>query len=226
MAQTTIPEATAKPQGNPLIQTLKPLVLDVAVPLGTYYLLKDGLGLDLLTSLALSSVVPAVRTLAGIVRDRTFNGLAGLMLVVNVAGILLTFVAGDARLMMAKDSAISSVIGLSILVSAFRGRPLMSAGLKPFVTKGDPVRTAAWDRLSAGSQRFRRAERLYSMIWGGALLAECAARIIGAFTLPISTMVWLSTVMLIGAIVLAMIVSGGAAFDPMQKMIDAEARKA
>jgi hypothetical protein len=213
--------APAQSNGGELLRNLKPMVVDVALPVGSYYLLHKGLGLGLVTSLALSSVVPAVRTIVDAVRHRTFNGLAGLMLLVNVAGIALSFVTGDARLMLAKDSGVSSVIGLSILVMAFRGRFLMSAGLKPFMTKGDAAKIAAWDRLSAGSAAFRRFERLFSLIWGGALLAECVARLIGAFTLPIETMVWLSSVMLIGAIAVGIAV-GAIAVQPIEKMIEAE----
>jgi hypothetical protein len=100
-------------------------------------------------------------------------------------------------------------------------RPLMTAGLKPFLTRGTAGRTAAWDRLAAGSARFRRLEGLYSAIWGVALLADCVARLIGAFTLPVSTMVWLGTA-LTGAAIGIAITAGGVAAAPMQKLIEAE----
>jgi hypothetical protein len=124
--------------------------------------------------------------------------------------------------MIAKDSIISSVIAFAILGSVVLRRPLMSAGLKPLLTRGEPQRMAAWDRLCTVSPQFRRRELLFSTIWGLALLAECAARLVGAYTLPVTTMVWLGTVMGLGAIAVA-IVAGGAAAGPLQKMIDAEA---
>ena len=114
------------------------------------------------------------------------------------------------------------MIAFAILGSVVLRRPLMSAGLKPFMTWGEPRRTAAWHRLSAASPRFRRLELAFSAIWGLALLAECAARLVGAYTLPVTTMVWLGTVFTLGSIGLAMVV-GGAAAGPIQKMIDAEA---
>jgi hypothetical protein len=121
--------------------------------------------------------------------------------------------------MIAKDSVVSSVIAVAMLVSAAAGRPLMSAGVKPFLTKGLAGRTAAWDRLAAGSARFRRLEKTYTAIWGSALLADCVARVIGAAVLPVGTMVWLSTVMIAGAIGLAMAVSGAVAAAPMEAML-------
>jgi len=202
--------------------SLRPLLIDIGIPVGTYYLLRDAFGLSLWLSLALSSIGPAVRSVAGLVKERQLNLLAVLMLAVNLAGIGISFLTGDPRAMIAKDSIVSSVIAFAILGSVALRRPLMSAGLKPFMTRGQPPRTAAWDRLSVASPRFRRLELAFSTIWGLALLAECAARLVGAYTLPVTTMVWLGTVMTLGSIGVA-IVAGGAAAGPIQQMIDAEA---
>jgi len=201
---------------------LRPLLIDVGIPLGTYYLLHNAFGVSLWLSLALSSIGPALRATAGLVAKRELNWLAVLMLAVSVAGILASFLTGDPRTMIAKDSIVSSVIAFAILGSVALRRLLMSAGLKPFMTRGEPRRTAAWDRMSTASPRFRRLEMLFSTIWGLVLLAECAARLVGAYTLPVTTMVWLGTVMTLGSIAVA-IVAGGAAAGPIQKMIDAEA---
>src|SRR5215813_3850512 len=201
---------------------LRPLMIDVGIPFGSYFLLRDAFGMSLWLSLALSSIGPALRATAGLVARRELNGLAVLMLAVSLAGIAVSFLTGDPRTMIAKESIVSSVIAYAILGSVVLRRPLMSAGLKPFMTRGDPRRSAAWDRLSTASPRFRRLELLFSTIWGLALLAECTARLVGAYTLPVTTMAWLGTVMTLGSIAVA-IVAGGAAAGPIQKMIDAEA---
>ena len=104
-------------------------LIDVGVPLGSYYLLHDGFGLSLWLSLALSSVGPAARSMAGLAGERKLNVLALLMLAVNLAGIAVSFLTGDPRAMIAKDSVISSVIAFAILASVIARRPLMSAGL-------------------------------------------------------------------------------------------------
>ncbi|MEU1042734.1 VC0807 family protein [Streptomyces sp. NPDC005551] len=199
-----------------------PLIVDVAVPLVSFYLLKDGLGLSTVAALGLSSVLPAVRTLWSAVRDRSLNGLAALILVVNVAGLVLGSVAGDPRLMLAKDSAISSVVGIGVLVSVLLGKPMMTAAMAPFVIKGDTAKSAAWDRLISGSERFRRAERTFSAVWGVTLLGECVVRVVGAYTLPVDTMVWLGTVIMIASMTLGFLVSGALAVVPMQMMLKEE----
>jgi hypothetical protein len=205
-----------------LARGLRPLLLDVGVPLGSFYLLRDAFGLSVWLSLALSSVGPALRAVFGITAERKLNVLALLMLAVNVAGIAVSFLTGDPRAMIAKDSVISSVIAFAILASVAMRQPLMSAGLKPFVTRGTPERTAAWDRLSARSPRFRRFEMLFSAIWGLALLADCVARLAGAYALPVTTMVWLGTVLTLGSVGVGIIV-GGVASRPIEKMVESGA---
>ncbi|WP_266387307.1 VC0807 family protein [Streptomyces canus] len=205
---------------------LAPLIVDVAVPIGAYYLLKDGLGTSTLMALGLSSVVPAVRTGWSVAKERAVNGLAALILVVNVVGLLLSLVAGDPRLMLAKDSGVSSVIGIGILVSVALGKPMMTAGMKPWLVKGIAEREAAWARLQDGSADFRRAERRFSVVWGVVLLAECVLRIVGAYTLPVDTMVWLGSVAMIPTMAVAFLVSGAVGAGPMARMLCAETKAA
>ncbi|MER5944391.1 VC0807 family protein [Streptomyces sp. NPDC001928] len=207
-----------------VLRNFGPLIIDVAVPIGAYYLLKNGFGMSTLMALGLSSVVPAVRTGWGVLKSREVNGLAALILFVNVISLLLSFVAGDPRLMIAKDSAVSSTIGIGIIVSVVLGKPMMTAGMKPWVVKGDAGREAAWARLHAGSARFRRAERVFSLVWGVVLLAECVVRIVGAYSLPVDTMVWVGNVIMIVAMGVGFLVSGALGAGPMAAMVIAETK--
>src|SRR5215475_13138869 len=56
-----------------LAGTLRPLAIDIGIPVGTYYLLRDAFGASLWLSLALSSIGPAVRSVAGLVKERQLN---------------------------------------------------------------------------------------------------------------------------------------------------------
>ncbi|MFJ3639169.1 VC0807 family protein [Streptomyces sp. NPDC090108] len=226
-------QTQARTQGQELdggspspIAHLKPLLVDIALPLGAYYLLKDACGTTTFAALAWSSVIPAVRTVWSLVKERRTNGLAGLILVVNVVSLLLSAVAGDPRLMLAKDGAVSSTVGIGILVSVLLGRPMMTAGMKPFLVKGDAAKEAAWQRLvsgrAAGSADFLRKERTFSVVWGVALLTECVARVVGAYTIPVDTMVWLGGVMMAAVMVVTFMVSGAFAAGPMERMLAQE----
>ena len=204
------------------IAALRPLILDLGIPLGSFYVMR-AFGVALIPALALSSILPAARTVFGLVKAHSINGLAALMVVVNLVGIAVTVWTGNPRLMLAKEAAISSVIGIALLISAFAGRPLMNAGLKPMLTKADAAKDAAFDRLSTESPRFQRLERIFSASWGIVLLAECVTRIVCAFTLSVGTMVWLSTVMIMSAIVLGIIV-GAPSSHAMDSMVKLEAK--
>jgi len=201
-----------------LIQTLG---IEIAVPLGVYYGLHS-LGANDFTALALSGVFPLARTLFQFAKHRTLNGLALVVLVTNVVGMLLTFVAGDARMMIAKDSIGSGITGLVILISAFTAQPIMTKTLRPFLTHGKADHEAAWERLQT-DKRFGTVLRRGSFIWGVGFVLESAARVVGAFTLPISTMVWLSTVIFVVSFAVIMVVAGVSAKEAGE-MVGREAR--
>jgi intracellular septation protein A len=118
---STQPNGHTKPK-NPAATALRPLILDVAIPLGSYYLMRH-FGVAVVPALAVSSIVPAADGIIGLIRDRVVNGLALLMVAVNVVGIAVTLWSGNARLMLAKEAAVSSTIGIALLISAFAGRP-------------------------------------------------------------------------------------------------------
>ncbi|MEU1460136.1 VC0807 family protein [Streptomyces sp. NPDC005727] len=221
-------ENQSREQSPSRLRTFKPLLVDVALPIGAYYLLKEVFGMSTFGALAWSSVVPAVRTVWGVVKERTTNALALLTLVVNVVSLVAGFVSGDPRLMLAKDGAVSSTLAIGILVSVALGKPAMTAGMKPFLIKGDAGREAAWQRLAsgaaAGSVAFRRKERTFSLVWGTALLLECVARVVGAYTVPVDTMVWLGTVIIAVVLTVAFVVGGGLAAEPMARLLAAEAK--
>jgi len=197
------------------------LILDVGVPLGSYYLLHAGLGLSIMVSLIVSSAVPVTRVVTGLLGMRRLNMLAGLMLVMDMAGVGASVASSNLLVIVAKTSAVSGVCAIVILLSAALGRPLTSEFLKPCMTGGSAAKTAAWDRLSFACPRFRRMEIRLSVIWGTALLADGYARLIGAFTLPPTAMSWLSSALNVGAVAVAL-VAGLAAVLPIRKMIRSE----
>ncbi len=199
--------------------SLAPLAVDVGVPLASYYLLHAGFGLPLAESLAASSVVPAVRTAGGVLRNRRLNALAATMLAANLTGAGISLVTGDPRVMLAKALAVTFVIATATMISVALRRPLASAVLKPIVTKDSAANIAAWDRLSAGCPRFQRMEMLFSAIWGVTLLAECTARLIGALTLPVSIAAGLSGFLQVSSVGMAFVVAWLVAAQPIGEMI-------
>jgi len=220
---TPTPPTPATPPQNPRNGGLRSLAIDVGAPLASYYLLR-AVGCDVVLALALSSLPPAAHAAVDLVKGRVVSALAVLVLAVNVASVAVSFWSGNPRVMLAKDGAVSSAIGIAILVSVLAGRPLMTAGMRPFIVRGDAARDAAFGRLAATSTSFRSLERRFSVVWGIACLVECAARVACALTLPVGTTVWLSTVLLL-ALTGAGIVAGSFFSLPIEKLVVAEARR-
>ncbi|MEU6448947.1 VC0807 family protein [Streptomyces sp. NPDC046979] len=202
------------------------LFLDVGVPIGSYYLLKGVFGMSAVAALGWSTVVPVLRTGWGVLKQRDVNALPLLILLANIVGLLLSFETGDARLLLVKDSAVASLVGFVMLGSVLVGRPMMTGTLKPWLVKGDADREAAWVRLRRESGAFRRAERLFTGVWGAAFVGECALRIVGVYSFSVDTMVWLGTVVMIVTMLVAFVVSGALGAGPMTHMIGANVREA
>jgi hypothetical protein len=228
MAMTRLSTSAATRKGTPLAAPsghdgLRSLAVDLGIPLASYYLLRAA-GCEVVTALALSSVAPAGHAVFDLVKGRIVNGMAVLVLVVNVASVAVSFWSGNPRVMLAKDGAVSSAIGIAILISVAAGKPLMTAGMRPFIVRGDAARDAAFGLLAVASPRFRSLERCFSVVWGIACLGECAGRVACAFTLPVGTTVWLSTVLLLASVG-AGIVAGSFFSVPVEKMVAAEAER-
>ena len=188
------------------------ILLDIVIPLGIYYLLHDAFGLSLVTSIACSSILPAVRTIVSAIRDHTIEALAVLMLTINLASIGISLASGNARLLFAREAAVSSVIALSAIGTvALRRTPLFEPGFEAFVTRGDRRRTEIWRRLRTDDPAFQALLRRHTLVWGVVLLADCCARVIVSLTMPVHDLPWLSTAVTAGSIALAVVASGVAA---------------
>lgn len=196
---TTQPRAAT---GNPFL----PLVLDVAVPLGAYYLLRH-FGVPLVTALAVSGVVPCVRVVWSAIRERTVDGLAMAVLVLTAVSIPLAFLTGAPKLMLAKESLGTGPMGIWLIVSAFTARPAMANGMRAFLarTQGSAL---AWEQLRDDSPRFRACLKAATMVWGIGFVVECLARLALIIVLPVQTAVWAVSIPAAVVITACIIVQG------------------
>jgi hypothetical protein len=220
-AGTAAGEAASKPGS-----AITSILLDVVIPLGIYYLLHDAFGLPLVTSMACSSVPPAVRTIVTAVRDHTLETLAALMLTMNLASIAVSLASGNARLLFAREAAVSSVIALwAFGTVALHRTPLFEPGFEAFVTRGERERTEIWQRLRSCDSEFRSLLRRHTLVWGVVLLADCCARVILALTMPVGDLPWLSTAVTGGSIAVAAIASGAVAGGQLMRRYERASRQ-
>jgi hypothetical protein len=167
-------------------------VFDVGGPLAAYSLLRSA-GMSAVTALVASGVFPAFGVLfAGLQRHRV-DVIGVLVLAGIAAGTVLGLTTHNARLVLMEGSVPTGVIALVGLGSLWAGRPLMYHFALQFIGPG----TAKGREFAALWQYpgFRRAFRVITAVWGTALLAEAALRVVIAATASTGTALAVSRVM-------------------------------
>ncbi|KAA2250162.1 hypothetical protein F0L68_39145 [Solihabitans fulvus] len=180
------------------MRRLIPLLLDVGLSPAAYYGL-HALGFDTYVSLVAATALAALRVLYTVLRNRRIDTVAAFMLVSYACGLALSTLTGDQRFLLAKDPAMSTVIGLAILISCAFGRPAMFAISKKFRAT-DPAEAARWDGLFEREAGLRRVYLVSSLVWGAGLIAESVLRIALIYLLPIDVTAALSQVVEFAAI--------------------------
>ena len=169
------------------------LAQDVGLPVLTYYALHL-LGLSDWVALLASTLVAAARIGWVALRERSLNLFATVMLIVFGLGLILTFVSGDPRFLLVKESFVTGAVGVAFLVSAAVGRrPLTLAAQQSW----QPAQAAELMQEYRTHPRIRHAHRFTSSVWGFGLLAEAAIRVPLVYLLPIDVMVGVSTAMMV-----------------------------
>lgn len=169
---------------------LRGVLADVALPMGTYYGL-HALGCSDQVALLAATVAAGVRVGIVAVRARRLSGFAALVLGVYAVGLVLSFVSGDPRLMLLKDSAGTAVVGLGFLVSLLGRTPMALTAIE----SARPAHAAETLRLYRENPRARRTIRGITVLWGVGLLVEAALRVPLVYALPVSVAVGVSQAM-------------------------------
>ena len=168
---------------------LRGLAWDVGLPVVTYYALHL-LGASDWVALLASALLAGLRIVLGALRQRALNPFATVMLLVFGIGLVLTFVSGDPRFLLVKESFVTGAAGLTFLVTGLRGRrPLTLAAQQSWT----PDQAAALAERYRTDPDVRRGHRFVSLVWGVGLLVEAALRVPLVYLLPPSVMVGVST---------------------------------
>jgi hypothetical protein len=205
LSESTAP-ADARPAGSSIFGLIRMMLLDVGLPLLAYYGL-HAVGVSDYRALLAGSVVAGLRVAFVALRNRRLDGFAAFLMSLFAVGLALSFVTGDARFMLAKDSVGTAVAGLIFLGTCVVGRPMMFYAAQRFSATTSEKR-AWWNTKWQTSPGFRRGFRVMSVVWGVGLLVEAAVRIPLIYLLPIHVMVGLSTVLQVVAFTLLMVWGG------------------
>ncbi|MCM2534429.1 hypothetical protein NDK43_21445 [Neobacillus pocheonensis] len=179
-----------------LLHILIPLGRDILIPYLIYYIAyKSGINIQL--AFILGAIWSAIMVLLSLIRKRQLDGLALFMLVIMIASLVTSLIAGNPRIMVAKESVISGVLGILSLASLASKRPAFFYLIQKFFSMNPEEWEKRWDQKA----EFRRVLRLMSLVWGVGFTVEAIVRIVIAFTLPIQTSIILSPILMYIAII-------------------------
>ena len=158
------------------LRAASPLLFDVVVPVGLYYLLSAA-GVADTPTLIVSGLVPFARSVYGVFRAGKADYLAVMMAALFVLSLILVAVTGSPKFLLVKESFGTALIGLWCLASAWTARPMTFYTARPILTKSRPAALRCWDHLADSSAEFRSIQRRLAVFWGLGLLIEAAVRV-------------------------------------------------
>ena len=179
--------------GPALRPMLRGSAWDIGLPLATYYALRL-IGVTAWLALLAATLVAGARVVRAAVRGRTANPFALLMVVVLGVSLALSFLTGDARLMLIKSSITAAAVGITFLVMAALGHPLILDAAKVY----EPEKAAWRSEQFRTNPAVRHGYRTVSVVWGAGLLIEAIVLVPLIFLLPIDVMVAVSSAVGIG----------------------------
>jgi hypothetical protein len=202
--------------------------VDIFGPLVAYWVTTK-LGIPVFWALALGIGIAVVSTGINTIRRGKLDAVGVLVLVEMAASIALLFWLHSPRMLLIRPSFYSGIAAIWLMISAFTAKPLTLEGSKPFATKGDPLRTAAWEQAWRELPQFRMAHRMLTFGFGLASMTDAVLRVAVVYRYPIDRAAWLSNLPHLGATAVLLIC--GALFgrwaspmvDGIQKKIAAQA---
>jgi len=181
---------------TPAAAAARTLVLDLAAPLVVYYAL-HACGVDDVVALAAGAVPPAITVAVTAVRSRQVDALALAVVVSMAVGLVATLMGGSPRELLARGAWLSAPLGLYTLATLWFPRPMCFEVTRTML----PHRAAVMDELWDTDERFRRAWREITIMWGVLLAVDAALRVVMASTLPVPVVPALDTALTMATVV-------------------------
>lgn len=195
--QTAPPAAPQSKERNPRAMLIKVTALDIALPLLLYYGLRM-LGMNQWLALVISGALPLARLVYQVVRERRVERPTLFSLSIIVTSTLVSLLTGDPRLVLARESYFTALVGLWMLSTLLSRRPFLYAATIQIL----PEATArSWREDWENSPEFRRAMRLMTAAWGAAFLIDAVARVVMAYTMPVDSVPLLGAGLLVGMLI-------------------------
>jgi hypothetical protein len=192
---------------------LPTLAIDVGGTTAVYYILSRFYPNTSIWPILGASLVPAVSNVVNLVRRGTVDIVGLLILLGMMGGLVPALFGGTQRLLLIRESFVSGLLGLVLLVSAFVMRkPIGYYVIREFLTANDALPEEHFDVLWRTAY-FRHGVRIVTIGWGIVLLGELVLRAFMALTMNVGVVVSVSpviftTLMLLAGVATAIWLSG------------------
>jgi hypothetical protein len=160
------------------------LFWDAGLPMIAYYVLRVA-GVSEWTALLTATFVAGARVTWVAVRSRRVTWFGAMMVLVFGIGLALAFITGDPRLILAKNSVSSALIGSCFLVSLAFARPLTLIAFQTW----RPRDAQMWHTAYVSEPAVRKVFRTAAVAWGLGMLAAAALRLPIVYLLPLDVAV-------------------------------------
>ena len=156
------------------------LVFDALLPYLVYELVKRQFpGVSEIAALAASAVPPAAYGLYEIIRKGHLDIIGSIVLAGIVVSAAATFVGGDPKLVLIRESFVTGAVGIICLASlAWPWRPLMFYIGRQFTVGQDAEGIAWFDQMWRDRPGARQTFRILTVVWGIGWIGEFALRIV------------------------------------------------
>jgi hypothetical protein len=101
----------------------KLVLVDAVAPYAVYELARPYTG-DL-AALALSALAPAIESVWSVIRKRKLDVVSGLVLAGIAVSLVLIALGGSERVLLLRDSLVTSIVGVAIAISAAFPKPIL-----------------------------------------------------------------------------------------------------
>jgi lysylphosphatidylglycerol synthetase-like protein (DUF2156 family) len=176
-----------------LLTWVPTIVLNIVLPIVTYSVLTDR-GVGEVPALLISGVWPALETVLSLTFRRKMDEFSIFALIFLGLGVVAALGFNSPRLLLVKESVVTGLFGVVTLVSLLAPRPLMFYFGRRFATNGTAESIDWWNGLWQ-YPNFRRTQRVITIVWGVAMCAEAALRIVLAYQLSTDAMVVVTNVL-------------------------------
>jgi hypothetical protein len=181
------------------------VVVDIAVPVGLYYLC-SGLGYGDQVGLLAAAGGGAVLAVVGLLRTRQMQMLPLVMALAAVLSVVVGLLDGDGRLLLVREAYVGIPLGLAFLASALTRDPVLNKVYRAMLTNA-PGADERWREKVRDDPAFRRQLALSTATWGVVGVVGSVAQVVLAYALPVSAAVVATNVTVVAIVVVASVAS-------------------